>query len=153
MDDYGRRIVVSLPFETVVGETCRALRAEGFQVIGRVDVRDHFWRDLDRNFRQYVLLQAWSPELALETLERDLDAGAAVATVVAIYELDPERAAIVTQGPFAPLVGDYEWRRERPDLAAIADRESEAVGRALARVQDAPLHGASASDSACARRA
>jgi uncharacterized protein (DUF302 family) len=140
MDDYGRRIVVPLPFDTVVGDTCRALREEGFQVIGRVDVRDHFWRDLNRNFRHYALLQAWSPDLAFQALEHDLDTGTALPTVLAIYELDESHAAIVAQVPFAPVMSEPEWRRECRELSAIADRECERVARVLSRVLDRSRH-------------
>lgn len=140
MDDYGRRVVIGLPFETVLGETCHALRAEGFDVIGRVDVRDHFWRELSRNFRHYVLLQAWSPAFALDALERDADTGTAVATIVAIYEIDGERTAIVAQTPFSPVLGDHDWRREQPELAALADRETERLARVLAHLRERPGH-------------
>jgi uncharacterized protein (DUF302 family) len=154
MGDYGRRIVAESPFETVLGETCRALRAEGFEVIGRVDVRDHFWRQLSRNFRRYIVLQAWSPEFAIEVLDRDADAGTAAATVLAIYESDEEGTVVVAQGPFGAVVDDRGWRRDRPDLAAAAERETERLGRVLADLHDGLAHHpADTQPAECAPRA
>lgn len=54
--DYGRRTVVDLGFEAVVGEASRAIREEGLAVIARIDVRDHSWRELRHDLRHYVLL-------------------------------------------------------------------------------------------------
>lgn len=137
MTDYGRRIVVDLAFETAVGDTSRAIREEGLQVIARVDVRDHFKRDLGHDFRQYVLLEAWSPELAAEALQRNLDAGTLLHTSFAIYELADGETAVVAAEPFSPLAAEPEWRREAPELATIADEEGQRVARVLDRLQRA----------------
>jgi uncharacterized protein (DUF302 family) len=80
MSDYGRRIVIDTDFETAVRAASRAIHDAGLQVIARVDVRDTFWEHGGCNFRQYMLLEAWSPELALEALRHDLDVGAVLAT-------------------------------------------------------------------------
>jgi uncharacterized protein (DUF302 family) len=143
MSDYDRRIVIDLGFETVVGEVSRAIREEGLQTIARIDVRDHFWRDLGHDFRQYFLIQAWSPELALEALQHDLDVGTIVPATFAMYELADGQTAVVAREPFSPLTADPEWRRAAPELAAIAHREAERVARVLARLQHAPSHHAS----------
>lgn len=135
MNDYGRRIVVDSGFEAVVGETCRAIREEGLQMVARIDVRDHFWRDLGHDFRHYFLLEVWSPELALEALRHNLDVGTVLPTTVAIYELADGETAVVAKEPFSPVAAEPEWRRDEPALAAVADRESERVARVLERLQ------------------
>ena len=66
MIDFGRRIVIDLEFETAVDETSRLIRQEGLKIIARVDLRDHIRRDLSRDFRRYVLIDAWSSTLAVE---------------------------------------------------------------------------------------
>jgi uncharacterized protein (DUF302 family) len=96
MVDEARRVVVDLPFEAALGETTRTIRAEGLEVIGRIDVRDHFKVSLRREFRQYELIEAWPPADAFEALRIDLDAGAALPLRFALYELaDGETAVIV----------------------------------------------------------
>lgn len=140
-DDYGRRIVLDMGFEPVVGEASRAIRQEGLHIIARIDVRDHFWRDLGRDFRQYFLIDAWSPELALDALRHNLDAGTILPTTFAIYELADGQTAVVAKEPLSPIAAEPEWRLDVPALAAIADRESERVARVLARLQRASSHG------------
>jgi uncharacterized protein (DUF302 family) len=140
MNDYGRRIVVDLEYEAVVGEASRAVREEGLQVIARFDVRDHFWRDLRHDFPHYSLLEAWSPELALEALRHNLDVGTVLPTTFAIYELPDGETAVVAKEPLSPMAADPEWRRKVPALAKIAAHESERVARVLARLQFAASH-------------
>ena len=142
-DDYGRRIVLDLGFEAVVGEVSRAIRREGLCIIGRLDVRDHFWRDLGRDFRQYFLIEAWSPELALEALRHNLDVGTLLPTTFAIYELADGETAVVAKEPLSPIATEPDWRVDVPAIAAIADRESERVARVLARLQHASSRSAS----------
>jgi uncharacterized protein (DUF302 family) len=137
MDDFGRRIVVDLPFEAALGETCRALRAEGFAIIGRIDVREHFWRDLGHDFRQYFLLDAWAPEPSVNALAHELDAGTLLPTRVAVYELPDGETAIVIAPPLWPLRRDYGWSAETQELATLADVETARVARVLEHLQQA----------------
>lgn len=122
MSEYGRRIVVDVDFETAVCELNRAIREHGLQTLARIDVRDRFWRDLSHDFRQYVIVEAWAPELALETLRANLDLGTLLPTTFAAYALADGETAIVVKQPLAPASDDLEWRREFPELADIADR-------------------------------
>ena len=52
MSDYGRRLVIDADFETAVCDLSCAIREEGLQALSRVDVREHFWKHLSRDFRQ-----------------------------------------------------------------------------------------------------
>jgi uncharacterized protein (DUF302 family) len=140
MTDYGRRVVVDLPFDTAVGELNRAIREEGLQTIARINVRDHFWRDLGRDFRQYFLLEAWSPDLAFEVLRDALECGPIVPTTFVVYALADGECAVVANEPFELVAAQREWRLHAPALAALADRESERVARVLDRVQHASSH-------------
>src|SRR5438093_1499356 len=106
MSDYGRRIVVDLEFETAVGETSRLIRQEGLKIIARVDVRDHFRRDLSPDFRRYVLIDAWSSKLAVDALRHNLDVGPVLPITVAIYELADGETAVVAKEPLAPYASN-----------------------------------------------
>jgi len=134
MNDHGRRIVIESGFETAVDEANRAILGEGMQTIARIDVRDSFERDLGRDFRRYVLLETWSPDLAFDGLRHDLDAGTIFPATFAIYELADGETAIMAK-PLAPVAVQPEWRRHSPGLARIADLESERVARVLDRLQ------------------
>ena len=144
MTDCGRRVLVNLGFEMALGETCRAIREEGLQVIARIDLRDHFWRDLGHNFRRYFLLETWSPKLALEALGTNLEIGTIFRTTFAIYEHSDNETIVVAKESLAPIAADLEWRRDEPSLAALADQESERVARVLERLRRASSHEVSA---------
>jgi uncharacterized protein (DUF302 family) len=132
MSDYGRRIVVDLEFETAVGETSRLIRQEGLEIIARVDVRDHFWRDRSHDFRRYLLIDAWSSTLAVEALRHDLDVGPMLPITFAIYELADGKSVVVAKEPLAPNSSNAVWRQNFPELATMADEEAERVARVLA---------------------
>jgi uncharacterized protein (DUF302 family) len=140
MTDYGRRLVVNLPFDTAVGELNRAIREEGLQTIARINVRDHFWRDLGRDFRQYFLLEAWSPDLAFEALRDALDCGPIIPTTFVVYALADGECAVVAKEPFEPVAAQPEGRLHAPELTALADRESMRVARVLDRLRHAASH-------------
>jgi uncharacterized protein (DUF302 family) len=148
MSDYGRRIVVDLGFEATVDELSRAIRAAGLQTLMRIDVRDHFGREQGHDFRHYVLIEAWSPDLMLDALRHNLDIGTILPSTFATYELGDGETAVVAKGPMAPVADEYGWRRDSPVLAGIADRETDRVARILDRLQNASSHKASAPPAA-----
>jgi uncharacterized protein (DUF302 family) len=135
MTEYGRRIVVDLGFEAALGATASAIAQQGLQIIARIDVRDHFWRDAGHDFRQYFLMDAWSSELAIEALRRDLDIGAILPTTFGVYELADGETAVVAREPLLPLTMTADWRRQEPALAALADLETERVARVFAALE------------------
>ena len=137
MQDYGRRVVVDLTFDRAVHETVEAFQAEGLDILGRVDVSDYAQTRLHHDLRRYVLLQALPASLTIEALQHDLDAGPMLTATVAIYELADGETAIVAAEPFAPLLADPAWQMAAPELARVADQESEQVARALMRLQHA----------------
>jgi uncharacterized protein (DUF302 family) len=132
MSDYGRRIVVDLEFDTAVVETSRLIRQEGLKIIARVDVRDHFWRDRSHDFRRYLLIHAWSSALAVDALRHNLDVGPILPITFAVYELADGESVVVAKEPLAPYASNATWRRDFPELAALADEEAERVARVLA---------------------
>src|SRR4026209_375796 len=95
MTDYGRRIVLDRGFAATLADVSRALREEGLQTVGRFDVRHHFLQTQRHDFRRYFMIQAWSPELALEALTANLDVGTSLLATFAIYELADGETAVV----------------------------------------------------------
>jgi uncharacterized protein (DUF302 family) len=142
MNAYGQCVVIDSGFETVLGDVSRAIREEGLQTIARIDVRDHFWRDLGHDFRRYFLIEAWSPELALEALRHDLGIGTILPATLAIYELADGQTAVVAREPLSAVSEDRERLREAPDLATIADMERARMARIIARLRHTAAHQA-----------
>jgi len=135
MSNYERRIVVDLEFETAVGEASRLIRKEGLTIIGRIDVRDRFDRDLSNDPRRSVLIDAWSSKLAVDALRHNLDVAPALPITFALYELPDGETAVVAKEPLAPYTSNAKWRRDLPELAALADEEAEDAARVFAALK------------------
>jgi len=131
LEDYGRRLVLDLPFHRGVALTADALHHGGFQIVARVNVRDELKRTLDHDFRHYVLFVACSPQTTLDVLMEDLGAGTALPITIAVYELADGETVVVAAEPFEALVNDAGWCRAHPGLAALAAAETERLARAL----------------------
>ena len=134
MSDYGRRIVLDQKLDAVIATLNTAIRAEGLTILGEIDVREHFGRHVSHDFRRYVLVHVWSPQLAMEALRHNLDTGTLLPATIAVYELGDGETVVVAGPPFAPVAEDYHWRKEFPVLASIADREIEKIARVFDRI-------------------
>jgi len=134
MTNYGRRLVIDANFRTTVGAVRRAIRDEGLQIVGRKDLRVHFWKYLSRGLRHYVLFEAWSPDLAFEAIHLDLEAGTTFPTRFAIYELADGETVVTATEPMAPLADEPGWRESAPALARLADQERERIARVFDRL-------------------
>lgn len=145
MDDYGRRIILDVPFDRAVAMTSNAFRAEGFDLVSTLDVRNYLARNARHDCRRYLLLSALLPQLTLAVLQQGPEFGAILATVIAIYELPDGETAVTVSPALAPVASDLGWRASSPVMAAIADRADERLAYALNRLQHAPLHAASVS--------
>ena len=137
MSDYGRRIVVDAAFERVVNTLNVAMRAEGLRPLAQIDVRDHFAREQSHDFRRYMLVQGWSPELAIEALRYNLDAGTMLTAVFAVYELGDGETVVVGNPPLSAFADDYQWQRLFPTLASIAHHETQRLARVMDRIEKA----------------
>jgi len=58
-------------YESVIERVTEALKAEGFGVLTRIDVKKTLKEKLDAEFRNYVILGACNPSLAYEALENE----------------------------------------------------------------------------------
>lgn len=135
MTDYGRRLIVDADFDRTLIETMRAIQVEGLDILTRLDVREHLKRHANHECRRYVMLQVASPELLLRALQTDIESGPYLPMTLAVYELADGETAVEAVEPFAPVISDVAWRRRAPELAALADKESGQLAKALGRIQ------------------
>lgn len=136
MDDYGRRIILDVPFEQALAQTSHALHAEGFDVVATVDVRHYLARNAHHDCRRYLLLEALLPQVTLDALQHDSGIGPMLPTTIAIYEMPDGETAVAASPALAPVALDFGWRAGRPAIAAIADRAAERTARMFARLQE-----------------
>jgi uncharacterized protein (DUF302 family) len=148
VENYGRRLIVDRPFHSVLTAAIDALHAEGFEIIGRVNVRDLLERTMHHDCRRYVLLHAATPQTVLDALQVDLGSPTISPFAVAVFELADGETAVVTTEPWAPLLADASWQAHAPELSDLAHRECDRVARVVGRLQHALAERAPIRDEA-----
>src|SRR6185503_15659384 len=126
VDHYRRRIVLDMAFDRAIAETKQALRAEGLEAIARSDAREHFRRTIRHDMhdlQRVVLMEIWSPSLAVAAWKRGPAAEAIRPATFAIEEMTDGRTAITTSEPLSWLLWDRSSLRNAPGLAVFADEQ------------------------------
>lgn len=113
--DYYSAKTLSSSFDEAVDRTTAALKAEGFGIITDIDLKKTFKQKLDIEFRQYRILGACNPHLALEALKLEDKVGTMLPCNVIVQELvagQVEVAAIV-RWPQCRRSEISSWQRKR----------------------------------------
>jgi uncharacterized protein (DUF302 family) len=97
------RIALPVPFETAVAQASEALKAGGFGVLTSIDVRQTLKTQLNREFRQYVILGACNPVLADRALHAELEIGLLLPCNVIVYEAADKQRVVAAMAPLAAL--------------------------------------------------
>lgn len=132
---YGwERSLGGVEFEEAEKRVTEALKAEGFGVLTRIDVKDTLKKKLDVDFRRYVILGACNPPLARRALEAEPQIGLLLPCNVVVQEsqegevvvsiADPRAMfTLVDNADVAPVAGevDARLRRVMDSLAAGID--------------------------------
>jgi uncharacterized protein (DUF302 family) len=134
MEDYGRRIILDIPFGRGVKETLKAFQAEGFDLISALDLRDYLARHAHHECRRYILFAALLAPFTLEALQHDPAIGPMLTTTIAVYELADGETAISASPALAAVAFDFGWRDGSPAIGRLADRASERVARSFERL-------------------
>jgi len=115
-------------FDAVVERTVDALGDEGFGVLCDIDVQATLREKLDEEFRQYRILGACNPPLALEGLTMEVELGALLPCNVVVYETD-EGVAVSAVDPreLLGVVGNADLDPIGEDVAARFERVLSAV--------------------------
>ncbi|WP_332897332.1 DUF302 domain-containing protein [Haladaptatus sp. CMSO5] len=101
---YTIQVSVAGAFDQVVETTIDALKDEGFGVLCDIDVQATFEAKLGEEFRQYRILGACNPGLALEGLTEEIELGALLPCNVIVYETDDSEVVVSAVDP-QQLVG------------------------------------------------
>ncbi len=120
---YGRKL--HMPFAAAVERAREVLNTEGFGVLCEIDVREKMKEKLGAEFRNYVILGACNPPLALQALQLDLNVGLLLPCNVVVYEEAGQSVvAAVDARKMMTVMGN-------PALASAADLVNEKLHRAI----------------------
>lgn len=128
MSHLGIETTVNEAFETVLERVPDALKAEGFGILTRIDMKETLKAKLGVEFRRYQILGACNPPFAHRALGADLEVGLMLPCNVIVYELGPDSTKVVAIDPERAMAG-----HDAPELQALATE----VRAKLARVIDA----------------
>jgi len=78
--------IVEGTFDDVVARAETALKAEGFGILTRIDVKATLKEKIDQDFTNYVILGACNPTLAFKALTSTKDIGLLMPCNVVVYE-------------------------------------------------------------------
>jgi uncharacterized protein (DUF302 family) len=127
MAEIGIRKTVAKGFEEVLARIPEALKAEGFGVLTRIDVKETLKQKLGVEFRRYQILGACIPRYAHQALTAELGIGAMLPCSVAVWEEDGGTTTVNAVDPLQTIAA------ADPALAPIATE----VRARLARVLEA----------------
>jgi uncharacterized protein (DUF302 family) len=123
---YGLDVTLNLPFDAAVERTTAALKAEGFGVLTKIDVKETLKQKIGAEFERYHILGACNPQLAYRALQVEHDLGLLLPCNVIVHEHDGgTKISIVDPAVMLGIV-------ENPALTAVADEARLRLQRVVA---------------------
>jgi uncharacterized protein (DUF302 family) len=126
MAEIGIRKTVKGDYEQVLAKVPEVLKAEGFGVLTRIDVKQTLKEKIGVDFRRYQILGACSPKFAHQALQTEIGIGALLPCSVAVWEEDDGRVTVNAVDPLQTIAA------ANPALRPIAEQVRERLSRALA---------------------
>ena len=130
--EIGFEVKLDLPYDAAVERVVTALKAEGFGVLTRIDVRATMKEKLGEEFRPYVILGACNPPLAHRALSQDAVVGLVLPCNVTV-EQDPDGSSItrLANPELMMTVGSLQDNQALTEVAQEAKAKLERVAAAL----------------------
>jgi len=119
---------VSAPYEQAIEKTTEALKAEGFGILTRIDVKQTLKEKINAEFRPYAILGACNPPLAHRALSHDGQVGLMLPCNVTVEAKDDKHSIVRIGDPDAFLkIGDFA---KDAVLQGVAKEARERLSRA-----------------------
>ena len=112
--NYAFREVLATTFEEALSIVIEALK-----------------KKLDQDFRKYVILGAYNPPLAHQSIQADLDVGLLLPCNVILYETDDRKTCIAAINPVSAL---QVIKNEK--LQSIAEKVSEKLSKVIKKAAE-----------------
>ncbi len=125
MAEIGMRRKAKGSFDEVVARIPETLKAEGFGILTRIDVKATLKEKIGADFRRYLILGACNPRYAHQALSTDLGVGAMLPCSIAVWEEDDGKVTVNAVDPMQTIAAAL------PDLRPIAEAVRERLSKAL----------------------
>jgi uncharacterized protein (DUF302 family) len=126
MAEIGIRKTARGSFDDVLARIPEVLKAEGFGILTRIDVKQTLKEKIGVDFRRYQILGACNPKYAHQALSTELAIGALLPCSVAVWEEDDGGVAVNAVDPLQTIAA------ANPALRPVAAEVRERLARALA---------------------
>ena len=126
MKYYFAKTLSGISFEDGITRATDALKAEGFGILTEIDVKATMKKKLDRDFRDYRILGACSPEMAWQALQSESRIGTMLPCNVIVQSLDNGDIEVAAVDPVASMQAV-----ENPGLAAVASDVRDKLKRVI----------------------
>ncbi len=126
MATIGIRKSVKGSYDEVLARIPEALKAQGFGVLTRIDVKQTLKEKIGADFRRYQILGACNPRYAHRALTAELGIGALLPCSVAVWEEDDGSVTVNAVDPMQTVAA------ADPRFQPIAAEVREALAKALA---------------------
>jgi len=127
---------VTLPaaYEQAIDKTTEALKAEGFGILTRIDVKQTLKEKINAEFRPYAILGACNPPLAHKALSHDGQVGLMLPCNVTVEAKDDKTSVVRIGDPDAFLkIGDFAGDAVLQEVAKEARARLSRAAEALKR--------------------
>jgi uncharacterized protein (DUF302 family) len=115
----GFEISLKQPYEQAIEDVTSALKAEGFGILTKIDVKATIKEKLNKDFRPYVILGACNPPLAHRALSHNAEVGLMLPCNVTVEAKETGGALVRVANPRTYMeVGKFH---EDSELRNIAD--------------------------------
>ena len=133
-ETIGFEIELDAPYDEALEAVTQALKAEGFGVLTKIDVKATLKEKLDQDFRPYAILGACNPPLAHKALANDASVGLMLPCNVTVEATESGGSLVRILDPKIMMgVGDMGKNPALVEVANEAGARLERVAQALAR--------------------
>jgi uncharacterized protein (DUF302 family) len=125
MAEIGIRKTVKGDYDQILARLPEVLKAEGFGVLTRIDVKATLKEKIGVDFRRYQILGACNPKFAHQALTAEIGIGAMLPCSVAVWEEDDGRVTVNVVDPMQTIAA------ASPALRPIAEQVRERLSRVV----------------------
>lgn len=127
-------VPLDVPYDAAIEKVYVALKAEGFGVLTRIDVKPTLKEKINVDFRPYAILGACNPPLAHRALSHDAKVGLMLPCNATVEAAGESKSVVRIGDPDAFLkIGDFASDPVLQDIAREAREKLQRAAEALRR--------------------